>query len=195
MRTSLRLRLLAAVPAIVLGAGQVGSSQPGPPTAPAVQENYANLPLAFEPNAGQADPQVRFLTRSHGMTIFFTDNEAVMVLQKPEKTAPDRLRRHEVPRQDGDGGGAHEAGRRAKTQTGYGLGEVAGDQQLLYRQRPGEVAHGYTELCPHSVPGRLPWRGSGLLGWAFGPRNFMKKWQSGTMARAGAVRSLGQWRS
>jgi hypothetical protein len=40
-------------------------------------ESYGNLPLAFEPNLG--------LTRSAGMLVFFTDNEALMVLNKAEK--------------------------------------------------------------------------------------------------------------
>jgi hypothetical protein len=38
------------------------------------------LPLAFEPNQGQADPAVRFLTRGRGYGIFLTPTEAVMVL-------------------------------------------------------------------------------------------------------------------
>ena len=105
MQTSLRLRLpfvaaLLLAPAIVLGASKVGPSQPDraaglPPTLSA-QANYGNLPLAFEPNAGQVDPQVRFLTHSRGMTVFFTDNEAVMVLHRREKSDPHRLRGQEA---------------------------------------------------------------------------------------------------
>ena len=47
--------------------------------------NYGNLPSAFEPNLGQTAPEVRFLTRSRGMIVFFTDTEAVMVLHQSEK--------------------------------------------------------------------------------------------------------------
>ncbi|MFB3778210.1 MAG: SBBP repeat-containing protein [Bryobacteraceae bacterium] len=43
---------------------------------------YGNLPLAFEPNVGQTDARVRFLARGGGMTAFFTDLEAVMVLSR-----------------------------------------------------------------------------------------------------------------
>ena len=32
-----------------------------------------NLPLVFEPNLGQTDPQVRFLTRASGMIAFLSD--------------------------------------------------------------------------------------------------------------------------
>src|SRR5690349_285380 len=46
---------------------------------------FAQLPLVFEPNVGQSDPQVRFLTRNQGMTVFFTDSEAVMVLHQSSK--------------------------------------------------------------------------------------------------------------
>jgi Beta-propeller repeat len=38
------------------------------------------LPVAFEPNVGQTDAAVRFVARGGGMTTFFTDSEAVMVL-------------------------------------------------------------------------------------------------------------------
>jgi len=44
--------------------------------------DYGNLPLAFEPNVGQTDAQVRFLARGGGMTAFFTDTETVMVLSR-----------------------------------------------------------------------------------------------------------------
>ena len=41
-----------------------------------VRASYAGLPLAFEPNEGQADPQVKYLARSTGYTVFLTQNEA-----------------------------------------------------------------------------------------------------------------------
>jgi hypothetical protein len=52
------------------------------------------LPLVFEPNLGQTDPQVRFLTRAAGMTSFLTDRENVMVLSRrkdtPDASDPDK---------------------------------------------------------------------------------------------------------
>jgi hypothetical protein len=36
-----------------------------------------NLPLSFEPNTGQADPQVKFLARVPGYTLFVTSDEVV----------------------------------------------------------------------------------------------------------------------
>jgi uncharacterized protein (TIGR03437 family) len=59
--------------------------------------NYGNLPSAFEPNTGQTAPEVRFLTRGRGMTTFFTDTEAVMVLHKSEQRPHDGFDRPEPP--------------------------------------------------------------------------------------------------
>jgi hypothetical protein len=49
---------------------------------------YGKLPLSFEANQGQADPQVRFLSRGNGYSLFLTDREAVLALRRPEKNAP-----------------------------------------------------------------------------------------------------------
>ncbi|HTC19734.1 MAG TPA: SBBP repeat-containing protein, partial [bacterium] len=46
-------------------------------------QNYGQLPLAFEPNQGQADSQVQFLARGRGYNLFITPQEAVLVLKKP----------------------------------------------------------------------------------------------------------------
>ena len=40
------------------------------------------LPLSFEPNLGQADPRVKFLSRGSGYTLFLTEDEAVVALRK-----------------------------------------------------------------------------------------------------------------
>ena len=101
MQTSPRLRLpfvatflIAGV--TVFGASKVAPSQPDRAAdllkTLSAPENYGNLPLVFEPNDGQVDPSVRFLTHTHDMTVYFTDNEAVMVLHKGEKSDPHRLR-------------------------------------------------------------------------------------------------------
>ncbi len=60
----------------------------GLPTEPRTQaksevklaDNYGKLPLAFEPNVGQADSGVRFLARGGGVTAFFADSEITLVL-------------------------------------------------------------------------------------------------------------------
>ncbi len=43
-------------------------------------ETYGKLPLSFEANQGQTDPQVKFLARSSGYTLFLTADEAVFAL-------------------------------------------------------------------------------------------------------------------
>ena len=66
---------------------ETGRLRPGAPQGAAVRfdGNYGSLPSAFEPNIGQTAPEVRFLTRGRGMTTFFTDTEAVMVLGRSEQ--------------------------------------------------------------------------------------------------------------
>jgi len=45
-----------------------------------VAASYGNLPLSFEPNQGQTDPEVKFLSRSPRYDLFLTANEAVFTL-------------------------------------------------------------------------------------------------------------------
>jgi hypothetical protein len=51
---------------------------------------YGQLPLQFELNQGQSDPQVKFLSRGPGYTLFLTATEAVLSLPTP--AAPSVLR-------------------------------------------------------------------------------------------------------
>ena len=43
---------------------------------------YGKLPLSFEANQGQTDPQVKFLSRGRGYMLFLTPTEAVLTLRK-----------------------------------------------------------------------------------------------------------------
>jgi Beta-propeller repeat len=45
-----------------------------------IAANFGNLPLSFEPNRGQTDGQVKFLTRNSHYNLFLTSNEAVFTL-------------------------------------------------------------------------------------------------------------------
>ncbi len=51
-----------------------------------VLETYGNLPLRFEANQGQADRQVKFLSRGRGSTLFLTSTEAVLTLGNQQGT-------------------------------------------------------------------------------------------------------------
>ena len=53
-----------------------------------VAKTYGQLPLSFEPNRGQTDPQVNYLSRGHGYQIFLTPKETVLSLRKPAVGSP-----------------------------------------------------------------------------------------------------------
>jgi hypothetical protein len=67
-----------------------------------IQASYAALPLAFEQNQGQTDPQVKYLARGHGYTLFLTANDAVFSLhssgssarQSPDAELKNRAQQH-----------------------------------------------------------------------------------------------------
>jgi Beta-propeller repeat/Abnormal spindle-like microcephaly-assoc'd, ASPM-SPD-2-Hydin len=68
-----------------------GSEAPSAAVLPAaakqsgVLENYGQIPLSFEPNAGQTDARVKFLSRGPGYTVFLTNDEAVLALSGGSK--------------------------------------------------------------------------------------------------------------
>ena len=47
-----------------------------------VRATYGRLPLSFEANQGQTDPQVTFLSRGRGFTLFLTSSKAVLTLRR-----------------------------------------------------------------------------------------------------------------
>jgi hypothetical protein len=103
MRSSKLLSRFAAVSHVAQGShfNPAASSNPesripnpgyGPPAVglattagtaqPRLVESYGKLPLSFEINKGQADSQVKFLSRGSGYSLFLTGNEAVLALRK-----------------------------------------------------------------------------------------------------------------
>lgn len=94
--------LLGSIAAVaVLAAGIMGSASKGthrgstaaklvtPAHAPVlsaeqrrrVQASLGAIPLAFEANQGQTDPQVKYMARGKGYTVFLTANDTVFALQ------------------------------------------------------------------------------------------------------------------
>ena len=61
----------------------------GPSVGPTQVSNYGKLPLSFEANQGQSDPQVRFLSHGNGYSLFLTNSEAVLSLRRRGNTARD----------------------------------------------------------------------------------------------------------
>ena len=49
---------------------------------------YANLPMSFEVNRGQAAGEVKYLARGQGYTLYLTGEEAVLTLQKAPAASP-----------------------------------------------------------------------------------------------------------
>src|SRR3954469_22085841 len=45
-----------------------------------MQQSYGKLPLRFEPNLGQSNPRVKFLSRGSGYTLFLSHEEATLSL-------------------------------------------------------------------------------------------------------------------
>jgi hypothetical protein len=59
------------------------ASQPAavtPATRARINASFAALPLAFEANEGQTDPQVKYMARGNGYKLYLTSSEAVLTL-------------------------------------------------------------------------------------------------------------------
>ncbi len=86
------------------------TDQPAAPNSTATQRArvaFGNLPLTFEPNQGQADAQVKYMTHWHGYNLFLTSKEAVFTMPLgPQNSATLDLLRQ---KQDGLSGTAKSA--------------------------------------------------------------------------------------
>jgi Beta-propeller repeat len=60
-----------------------GSAKVQDSLRPQVEASYGKLPLAFEPNRGQTDARVRFLSHSGKRTLWLTNDEAVLAVGRP----------------------------------------------------------------------------------------------------------------
>jgi len=89
------LVIVAARPGTFAWGAERASSTPSQPAASQstaataavrakVLQNYGQLPISFEPNQGQVDSKVKFLSRGQGYTLFLTGDEAVLDLQESE---------------------------------------------------------------------------------------------------------------
>jgi hypothetical protein len=59
---------------------------------PSTLADYGHVPLAFEPNQGQADAVVNYLARGSDYALFLTDTATVLSLQQPGAAGSDLLR-------------------------------------------------------------------------------------------------------
>src|SRR5579859_6218091 len=61
-------------------------------TAPVLQESHRDVPWVFEPNRGQANDDVRFLSRGSGYTVLLGSDKTVLLVP-PDPSAVDRMER------------------------------------------------------------------------------------------------------
>jgi hypothetical protein len=61
-------------------------SQNGVPQTGKAEALLSHLPLIFEPNQGQADARVKFLTHGSGYSLFFTSDQAVLKIEHIERS-------------------------------------------------------------------------------------------------------------
>ena len=84
---------LAATAVFLRKDGGVPSARAGVPAAmQKVQTAFGQLPMAFEPNLGQSDPQVKYVARGSGYGLALTANEAVLRLHSGESASEVHLR-------------------------------------------------------------------------------------------------------
>ena len=82
---------LAGLCALLTSAQQVFPAAPQSPGGPAAADLVAGLPLRFEPNRGQTDAEVDFVARGRDSTLFLTGGDAVLSLQRDERTYVTRM--------------------------------------------------------------------------------------------------------
>src|SRR6266567_7872238 len=91
--------ILAIVAIALHRASLSGSASPLSPTSDKSRQiNFGSLPVAFEPNLGQTDPQVKYLARGNGYTLFLTSSEAVLSLAGRSESGQGQL---QTPRASG----------------------------------------------------------------------------------------------
>ncbi|HET9406602.1 MAG TPA: choice-of-anchor D domain-containing protein [Candidatus Sulfotelmatobacter sp.] len=100
---------------------------------PQLAEEYGRLPLSFEANQGQTAPQVKFLTREPGYTLFLTGDEAVLALQMPstgrKQLTPTRASKNAIRRRVHSQ--SPEAALRMKLVNANAASKVAGKEKTL----------------------------------------------------------------
>ena len=88
----------------VSGIGERTVASIAHPRAPvqnvSIVESYGRLPLDFEANQGQTDPQVKFVSRGPGYGLFLTTSEAVLTLRGAPGHEPNSPRAKALPQEE-----------------------------------------------------------------------------------------------
>jgi hypothetical protein len=123
------------------------------PVPQALQPAYAQIPLSFEPNQGQTDPQVQFLSRGSGYALFLTPTEAVLSLSKPAATNGGDAAAAQVD--TGDVLRMHVAGGNAAPRV-VGLDRQAGTSNYLRGNNPSQWRTGIANYGKVEYQGVYP---------------------------------------
>ncbi|MFL6208692.1 MAG: carboxypeptidase regulatory-like domain-containing protein [Pyrinomonadaceae bacterium] len=113
------------------------------------RQAYGRMPLSFEANQGQTDPQVKYLAHGPGYNLFLTPDEAVLVLQSspsPQSNAP-----QEAEAQT-EGLNNHERRRAAVANTAVGAARAA---TVLRMQLLGANPHPTAIRGDSELPGKV----------------------------------------
>jgi hypothetical protein len=81
------------LPSILYANDATGSATAPTPVAapgPRLLDEYGQLPLTFEPNRGQADRGVRYLSHSGGQALLLEPDAAILMLREPSPERKDR---------------------------------------------------------------------------------------------------------
>jgi beta-propeller repeat-containing protein len=79
-------RRATQLPDVVTYTSRDATAQPDAPTKLRLNNACGQLPLSFEANGGQTDPQVDFISRGSGYTLFLTPREAVLAMRAASAT-------------------------------------------------------------------------------------------------------------
>jgi len=123
---------LAALGGALATGGALAGGESGPSAAGArgrAGAAYGTAPLSFEPNVGQADARVKFISRGRGYGLFLSPTEAVFALAKPA-------------------GGAEDAGSKTRARG------AAGEPAVLRMRLAGADANARAE-AQGALPGRV----------------------------------------
>ena len=117
---------------------------------PSVHVDLGQLPLRFEPNQGQTDPQVNFLARGAGYGLFLTPDQAVLTLHSPYQRSLASVVRMQLA-------GANRAA------SATGAGPLPGKSNYFIGNDPAQVASRHSAICASAISGCLSRRRSGVL--------------------------------
>ena len=103
----------------------------------------SQLPLIFEPNQGQTDPSVKFVSRGVGYSLFLDSTGAVLAMRTAQ---PASVGRSAASRNGSENAPNMESVRMTLVGSNpaaaiAGSDQLPGREQLLYRQRSQKVAH------------------------------------------------------